>query len=63
MEKGFTHIKMEIYMKENIKMIMQKEIFYHINGDRNEGEFKAGKPVGVHLKYYANGDINQIKFK
>ena len=30
MERGHILIKMEIYMKENIKMIMQKEKVYFI---------------------------------
>ena len=34
-----------------------------INGNKNEGMFKNGRPVGVHVKTLANGIVKHIKFK
>ena len=37
-----------------------KGIFYYQNGDKHEGVFHNGKPIGVHTKYYANGNVEKI---
>ena len=67
----YTYKNGNIYKGEFNKIFsMEKELILIKIGiyegdykNRNEGEFKAGKPVGIYLKYYANGDIKQIEFK
>ena len=35
-------------------------IFFYANGERHEGQFHNGKPVGKHKKYLNDGKIEEI---
>ena len=49
---------MEINLKVNIKMI-----YYYINGNKYDGEWKNDKAEGKGIFYYNNGDKYNIEWK
>ena len=39
-----------------------EKVFIYIYGDKIVGNYKDGKPIVVHIKYYIDGKVAQIKY-
>jgi hypothetical protein len=37
-------------------------VFVHVNGDTEDGEWKDGKQVGIHLYTAKDGSTKQLKY-